>query len=496
MDGVTPNMVEAVRREDLGTIPVTVIDGDGIGPEVVSAALEVVKAAGVRLEVTRAEAGAGVVAKGISTGVPQATIDAIAATGLALKGPLETPVGTGAKSANVTLRKMFETYGNVRPSRELQGIASPYAGRGVDLVVVRENVEDLYAGIEHMQTPGVAQCLKIITRKGSEKIVRLAFDLARAEGRKTVHCAHKANIMKLTEGLFLQVFREVSAEYPDIEAKDIIVDNAAHRLVTNPEMFDVIVSTNMNGDILSDLAAGLVGGLGVAPSANIGDRIAMFECVHGSAPDIAGKGRANPTAMILTASMMLRHVGHGASAARIEAALAAVLAEKKVRTSDLAVAGAAIVSTQAFAQRVIERLDGHGPDIAIPAAGRIKASAAVRPDPVPAVRKVVGADIFVEGQFDAHTLGTKLTALAEGTGYRLKMVSNRGTQVFPASGPAPDMVDQWRCRFVSADAAVEPNDDMLIGLLGKLSGRFRWMHVEKLQSFDGARGYSLAQGEA
>ena len=267
------------------------------------------------------------------------------------------PVGHGGKSANVTLRKLFETYGNLRPVRELPGIATPYCGRGIDMIVVRENVEDLYAGIEHMQTPTVAQCLKLISRKGCEKIARLAFETARAEARHTVHCATKANIMKLTEGMMKRVFEQVSADYPEVRAEHIIVDNCAHRMVTSPEMFDVVVTTNMNGDILSDLAAGLVGGLGLAPSANIGDGVAIFEAVHGSAPDIAGKGLANPTAMLLAAAMMLRSAGLGAAAWRLESALAETLRGGCVRTGDVAAKGQSAASTEAFADAVRMMLD-------------------------------------------------------------------------------------------------------------------------------------------
>src|SRR5664279_2344283 len=228
--------------------PVTVIPGDGVGPEVVRSAQRIIAAAGVAIDWETAEAGAEV-----------------------LKGPLETPVGFGEKSANVTLRKLFETYANVRPAHELPGVPTRYAGEGVEMIIVRENIEDLYAGIEHMQTPDVAQCLKIISRKGSEKIIRYAFELARREGRRKVTCATKANIMKLTEGLFKRVFEELSPEYPEIVAEHLIIENVAHQMAKNPAQFDVVVTTNLNGDIISDLASGLVGGLGFAPSGNYGD---------------------------------------------------------------------------------------------------------------------------------------------------------------------------------------------------------------------------------
>jgi len=232
--------------------------------------------------------------QGIPSGVPQDTIDSIKKTRCVLKGPLGTPIGHGEKSANVTLRKLFETYANIRPVRELPGVPTPYSGRGIDLVVVRENVEDLYAGIEHMQTPGVAQCLKLISRKGCEKIVRMAFEFARSEGRKSVACATKSNIMKMTEGTLKRTFEEIAKEYTDIESWHVIIDNACHQLVKKPEQFDVIVTTNMNGDIMSDLTSALIGGLGFAPSANLGSEVAIFEAVHGSAPSMPARMSSIP----------------------------------------------------------------------------------------------------------------------------------------------------------------------------------------------------------
>ena len=296
------------QRTPNTTIPVTLIPGDGIGPECVVAAQRILEAVGAPIEWETHEAGAEVFKKGLPSGVPADTMDSITRTRVALKGPLETPIGFGEKSANVTLRKLFETYANVRPVREMPGVKTPYSGRGVDLVIVRENVEDLYAGIEYMQTPGVAECLKLISVKGSEKIVRFAFEYARSEGRASVACATKANIMKLTEGTVKRVFEQAAPDYPDVESWHVIIDNCAHQLVKRPEQFDVIVTTNMNGDIISDLSSALIGGLGYAPSANIGNEIAIFEAVHGSAPKYAGKNVINPTAVILSAVMMLRYL--------------------------------------------------------------------------------------------------------------------------------------------------------------------------------------------
>src|SRR5664279_4762477 len=276
--------------------PVTVIPGDGVGPEVVRSAQRIIAAAGVAIDWETAEAGAEVFKRGDTSGVPPETRDSIARTHVVLKGPLETPVGFGEKSANVTLRKLFETYANVRPAHELPGVPTRYAGEGVDMIIVRENIEDLYAGIEHMQTPDVAQCLKIISRKGSEKIIRYAFELARREGRRKVTCATKANIMKLTEGLFKRVFEELSPEYPEIVAEHLIIDNVAHQMAKNPAQFDVVVTTNLNGD-----------------------GVAIFEAVHGSAPKYAGRDVINPTALILSSVMMLRHLDETDAAERIEA---------------------------------------------------------------------------------------------------------------------------------------------------------------------------------
>ncbi len=333
---------------------VTVIPGDGIGPEVVQATQRVIQATGVPIEWEEREAGMNVFKRGIASGVPKDTIDSITKTRVVLKGPLETPVGFGEKSANVTLRKLFETYGNIRPVREFPSVQTPFSGRGIDLVVVRENVEDLYAGIEHMQTPDVAQCLKLISHKGCEKIARLAFELARAEGRKRVDCVTKSNIMKLTEGMLKRTFEAVAKEYPDIEAQHIIVDNCAHQLVRRPEQFEVLVTTNMNGDILSDLTSGLIGGLGFAPSANLGSEVAIFEAVHGSAPKYAGKNVINPTALILTGAMMLRFLGFLDEATDIEQAVFVTL-ESGVKTRDIA-GDEKATSTSTYTDAIIQNI--------------------------------------------------------------------------------------------------------------------------------------------
>jgi isocitrate dehydrogenase len=478
-----------------GRTKVTLIPGDGIGPEVTTAARRIVDASGAPIDWEEREAGAEVFKRGLPSGVPQETIDSISRTRVALKGPLETPVGFGEKSANVTLRKLFETYANIRPAREFPGVPTPYSGRGIDLVVIRENVEDLYAGIEHMQTPGVAQCLKVISRKGCEKIVRLAFEFARAEGRSSVACATKSNIMKLTEGLLKRTFEEIAPEYPEIEAWHVIVDNCAHQLVKRPEQFDVIVTTNMNGDILSDLTSALVGGLGFAPSANLGSDVAIFEAVHGSAPKYAGRNTINPTAMIGAAVMMLRHLHHFEQAAAIENALLVTLADGTL-TRDV-VGDEKAASTTAFTDAIIANL-GRSSDAWAAREYRPLRVPDLPRDPVfvrPSSRRVAGVDVFVEFGGTPEELGRHVERLVEASPVELRIVDNRGTRVYPPTGTLTDCVDAWRCRFMVREPDAELSDADLITLLARLAEDLRFTHVEKLHEIDGAPGFSRAQGE-
>lgn len=475
---------------------VTLIPGDGVGPECVRAAQQIIEAAGAAIAWEECQAGESVFRRGIASGVPREAIDSISKTRVVLKGPLATPVGFGEKSANVTLRKLFETYGNIRPVRELPGVPTPYSGRSIDLVVVRENVEDLYAGIEHMQTAGVAQCLKLISAKGCEKIVRLAFGLALAEGRERVHCATKSNIMKLTEGTLKRTFEKVSGEYPGIDSQHIIIDNCAHQLVRKPEQFEVIVTTNMNGDIISDLTSALVGGLGFAPSANIGNEVAIFEAVHGSAPKYAGKNVINPTAVVLSAVMMLRHIGEFEAAAKIEHAILVTLEEGRARTGDI-VGYDTGASTTAYTEAIIANLGRRSEQYQV---REYRPITLPQTDPAPdfvqaRTRRVVGGDIFVESNLSPEALGKSLGNLAEGTPLKLKMISNRGTKVYPPTGAMTDCVDHWRCRFVGRDPGADLEDLAIVDLLQRIAAQHRWMHVEKLQEFDGESGFTLAQGE-
>jgi isocitrate dehydrogenase len=482
---------EATRR-----VPVTLIPGDGIGTECVDAARKIIDATGAPIDWEIHEAGAEVFKKGLPSGVPDETIESISKTRVALKGPLETPIGFGEKSANVTLRKLFETYANVRPVREMPGVKTPYSGRGIDLVVVRENVEDLYAGIEHMQTPGVAQALKLISVKGSEKITRFAFEYARSESRPTVVCATKSNILKLTEGTLKRTFERVAPDYPDIESWHLIIDNTAHQMVKKPEQFDVIVTSNMNGDIVSDLTSALVGGLGYAPSANIGNECAIFEAVHGSAPKYAGKNVINPTAVILSGVMMLRYLEMFEEAAAIEHAVFVTL-EQGILTGDVLGYDRGTPTTD-YTDAIIGNLGKHTENWKVREVKPLQLPKVdPRPDFVhPATRRAVGVDLFIETTQTPQEIGESVEALLEGTPYRLKMVSSRGTQVYPGMGAITDTVDAFRLRLMLRDGgAGDLTDEDLHTVLSRISSRFRWNHIEKLQEFDGELGFTRDQGE-
>ncbi len=339
---------------------VTLIPGDGIGPELAEATRRVLEATGVAFEWEHQDAGEAMIGAH-GTPLPDAVLDSIKRNKVALKGPITTPVGGGFRSANVTLRQALGLYANLRPARSMKGLETRY--EDVDLVIVRENTEDLYAGIEHMVGPDAAESIKIITRAASERIARFAFDYAVANGRRKVTAVHKANIMKLSDGLFLESCRTVAAGYEGrVEFEDRIVDNMCMQLVQKPDLYDVLVLPNLYGDIVSDLCAGLVGGLGVAPGANIGTEAAVFEPVHGSAPKYAGQNKANPTALILSGVLMLRHLGEGAAADRVERALRAVIADGRRTTYDLG--GEA--GTSQFADAIIETM---GAAVTAPAAG-------------------------------------------------------------------------------------------------------------------------------
>lgn len=332
---------------------VVCIPGDGIGPGITEAVRRILDAAGAGIDWIDAEAGLGAYER-TGTPLPERTIDLIRTTKVALKGPLTTPVGSGFRSINVALRKEFDLYNNLRPTKSFEGVKSRFSD--IDLVIVRENTEGLYSGVEHYidARKSAAESVAIVTRYGSERIIRAAYDYAMKHGRRKVTVVHKANILKYTSGMFLEVGKEIAKEYPQIESDDKIIDNMAMQMVINPEQFDVIVTTNLFGDILSDLASGLVGGLGLAPGANIGDDVAIFEAVHGSAPDIAGKNIANPSALLLAAVMMLRHLGKMGVADRVESALSEVLRQGTAVTPDLNREGG--VHTNEMADAIIAKL--------------------------------------------------------------------------------------------------------------------------------------------
>ena len=463
---------------------IVLIKGDGIGPEISESVVRIFDAAKVPVQWIEKSAGLSVIDKS-PNGIPEETFEAIRKYKVALKGPTTTPVGTGHKSVNVTLRKSLELYANVRPAKSLPGVRTRFDN--VDIIIVRENIEDTYGGIEHIQTGDVAQCLKLITRPGSIRIAKYAFEMAKIYGRKKITAVHKANIHKLTDGLFLECFYEVSKEYPEIKSDDLIVDNTCMQLVTNPEKFDVLVLPNLFGDIVSDLSAGLVGGLGVAPGGNIGDDVAIFESVHGSAPDIAGQGLANPTALLLSSLQMLQHIGLHQTKLRIENALLETLKEG-IKTRDLG--GKA--STNEFTNAIIERLS-------FPSENEFKSPKPlqIKSDLLQTHKEKIedchGVDVFVESHDGIPKVPEKVEHL------ELKMISNRGTKVYP--GPKPDiwLVDHYRCRYVAKDENgmyLRISDEAIFNLLRELYVRnFNWMHIEKLRRFDDEIGYTKAQGE-
>ena len=478
-----------------GTTPIAVAHGDGIGPEIMAATLRVLEAAGAPLRYETVEVGEAVYRAGHTSGISPEAWDAIRTHKVLLKAPITTPQGGGYKSLNVTLRKSLGMFANVRPVRSYAPyVASPHPN--MDLVIIRENEEDTYAGIEHRQTTEVTQTLKLITRPGSEAIVRYAFEYARAHDRHKVTCMTKDNIMKLTDGLFHHVFEEIAAEYPDIEADHRIIDIGAALVGARPDTFDVIVAPNLYGDIISDIAAEASGSVGLAGSANVGTEVAMFEAVHGSAPDIAGQGIANPSGLLRGAVMMLDHLGYDRVAETIENAWLATL-EAGVHTADVyrPESSSQKVSTSAFADAVVAHL-GETP-WTLPEARYTDAAVTVVVRPTPRAQKaLVGVDVFLDWDEDGRVpdvLGRGLEACGA-DGLRLKLITNRGVKVYPDGLPETFWTDHWRCRFVATDGTVAPAQ--VVALQGRLvEAGFDVIKTENLYTFDGERAYSLAQGE-
>ena len=502
------NQTAAASAGQPGTlVPITVAHGDGIGPEIMAATLKVLTAAGARIAPETIEIGEQLYHAGHSSGIAPESWESLRRTKVFLKAPITTPSGGGYKSLNVTIRKTLGLYANVRPCVSYAPFVATKHPK-LDLVIVRENEEDLYAGIEHRQTDEVFQCLKLITRPGCEKIVRYAFEYARANGRKKVTCMSKDNIMKMTDGLFHQVFDEIRVEYPEIAADHMIIDIGAARLATRPELFDVIVTPNLYGDIISDIAAEMTGSVGLAGSANIGEHVAMFEAIHGSAPDIAGKGIANPSGLLLGAVMMLVHIGQPEVAAKVHNAWLCTL-EDGVFTADLQGGGVGArtgvpmpFGSMDFADAIIERLGrlpGQFKPVSYQRAPTPQAAPAARPLYVraPAARKaMVGVDVFVhQSALGADDLAAQLQA-SNTAALQLQMITNRGVKVWPGGFPETFCTDHWRCRFVAStdNGAITQRD--IVALLATLTDAgVDVIKTENLCTFDGVKGFALGQGQ-
>ncbi len=479
--------------------PITVAHGDGIGPEIMAVTLKILEAAGARINPEIIEIGEQVYRSGNTAGIAPSAWASLRRTKVFLKAPVTTPSGSGYKSLNVTVRKTLGLYANVRPCISYAPFVSTHHPR-MDVVIVRENEEDLYAGIEHRQTDEVFQCLKLITRPGCEKIVRYAFEYARSHGRKKVTCMVKDNIMKMTDGLFYQVFQEIGAQYPDIQTERYIIDIGTARIATHPERFDVIVTPNLYGDIISDVAAEIAGSVGLAGSANIGEHVAMFEAIHGSAPDIAGTGQANPSGLLLGAVMMLVHIRQADVAQTIHNAWLRTI-EDGLHTADLkGERTQRVVSTDAFGQAVIERL-GQLPQHFGAVAYSNPPAAAPNPQPLytrrPAAKKeMVGVDVFVHAaDCSPDFLAGRLSTLAT-PALKLQMITNRGVKVWPGGFPETFCTDHWRCRFLTAAADQTIAHSDIIDLLARVTqGGMDVIKTENLCTFDGEQGFALGQGQ-
>lgn len=486
---------------DTSPTRITVAYGDGIGPEIMKATLKILESAGAKLAYDEIKIGEQMYTSGHTSGISPESWETLRHNDVFLKAPITTPQGGGYKSLNVTIRKSMGLYANVRPVRAYTPFVASNFPK-MDVVVVRENEEDLYAGIEHQQTAEVVQCLKLVSRPGCEKIVRYAFEYARAHGRKKVTCMSKDNIMKHTDGLFHQVFDEVRSEYPDIETDHYIIDIGSAKIAADPERFDVIVTLNLYGDIISDITAEIAGSVGLGGSANIGDSLAMFEAIHGSAPDIAGKGIANPSGLIHGACLMLIHIGQAAVAEKIQNALLKTL-EDGYHTGDLYSEKYTTkrVNTQEFAEAVIARF-GEQPKNLTPVsvnknAKPIKISIAPT---APATKELTGCDVFLdwaEGDRNPDVIGDELVRIAKlSSGMKLKMITNRGVKVYPGGIPETFCTDHWRCRFIHADGSGTVEYTQLTALLNDLIKEgYNFIKTENLYIINGKRAYSLGQGE-
>ncbi|MDC0105429.1 isocitrate/isopropylmalate family dehydrogenase [Bacteroidia bacterium] len=475
---------------------ISVAKGDGIGPEIIDAVLAVFSAAKVPLEYDFVAMGKGVYDQGYTTGMTDEAKKSVESTGILFKGPMETPKGGGVKSINVTARKTWNTHSNIRKFQTIKGVDTVFskAGIPINLTIVRENIEDTYGGIEHYMTKDVAVSRRIISRPGSEQVIRSAFETAIKEGYSTVTCGHKANIMKLTDGMFLDTFYEIAKLYPQIKAEDIIVDALCMKLVYAPQTFECIVLTNLQGDIVSDLCAGLVGGLGFAPSANLGDHIKIFEAVHGTAPDIAGQNKANPTSLLLSGTLMLNQMGleHYGTAIR-DALLSAI--DKGVHTGDFGVDRSASVGTIEFAQAIIQELDlskitdsnpekYHKPTMLAQNKMMVSSDETI---------ETVGIDLFIESEQQAGEIATIVKAHLD-SDMELTTITNRGTQVWPEGSVFTDLVDTYVVR-IEKNTTAEIKKKKFMEQAIRLYDYLNIGSIEMLITIDGKRKYSLAQGQ-
>ncbi|HXM34824.1 MAG TPA: NADP-dependent isocitrate dehydrogenase [Pyrinomonadaceae bacterium] len=479
--------------------PITVAHGDGIGPEIMAATLHILEESGADLEIETIDIGEKVYLAGNSSGIEPSAWDSLRRTKVFLKAPITTPQGGGFKSLNVTVRKTLGLYANVRPCVSYHPFVET-KHPGMDVVIVRENEEDLYAGIEHRQTDQVTQCLKLISRPGSEKIVRYAFEYARRSNRKKVTCFTKDNIMKLTDGLFHRVFDEIAAQYPELENEHWIVDIGAAKLADTPEAFDVIVMPNLYGDVLSDVAAQIAGSVGLAGSANIGEKVAMFEAIHGSAPRRAGQNLANPSGLLLGAVMMLVHIGQIDEAMEVHNAWLRTL-EDGVHTYDIYKSGVSKekVGTKEFAEAVVKRL-GEKPQLFKVVEYKEVASEPFASETAVSERsgekkELVGVDVFLDWlKGSADDLGAAVSKLG-GDGLKLTMISNRGVKVWPGGHSETFCSDHWRCRFVAKSEGANVAHAQIVALLKRVGeAGYDFIKTENLYNFDGERGYSLDQG--
>lgn len=477
---------------------ITVAHGDGIGPEIMDATLRIMEAAEVGLSYDTIEIGEKVYKAGHKSGISPESWETLRNNGVLLKAPITTPQGGGYKSLNVTIRKSLGLFSNVRPFRAYPPYVPSFFPH-MDLVIIRENEEDLYAGIEHQQTSEVVQTLKLISEPGSEKIVRYAFEYARAYGRKKVTCMTKDNIMKHTDGLFHRVFNEVATEYPDIESDHWIIDIGSAVVAARPESLDVVVTLNLYGDVISDIAAEVAGSVGMAGSANIGMNHSMFEAIHGSAPDIAGQDIANPSGLLNGACMMLVQLGKADKAELIQNAWLKTL-EDGIHTADIyrAQRSKEKVGTKAFADAIIDRM-GQMPTKLKPVKYNSDVSIKVDVKEKPAMKKeLVGVDVFIDWRAsdrDPDVIGDRLLKDASTDQLKLKLISNRGVLVYPGGMKETFKTDHWRCRFVNPEGKILQNQDVLDLLASVQEAGFDFIKTEHLYHFDGERGYSLSQGE-